>query len=327
MKVITIEEHVAFEEMQQYIPLEYLKNKQTSSAATMHQAKLEDIVDARLKSMDDSGISMQVLSVENMDIQLIKNPVQAIFYAQKYNDLLAEKIKDYPTRFAAFAHLPLVDPQAAAIELERTVTKYGFKGVMLRGTTNDLFLDTPHFAPLLAMAERLNVPIYIHPGIPPQSVLDAYYSNVGELKGIAETIACWGWGWHTETAIHVLRLLYAGIFDKYPKLNIVVGHMGEMLPFMWERSNRGFTPGFGGENKRTLKETFSEQLYITTSGFFSMPPLQLALDTIGIDHIIFSIDYPFSDNKIGMDFFHSLQLPKDDLEKLAFLNAEKLLGL
>ena len=144
---------------------------------------------------------------------------------------------------------------------------------------------------------------------------------------MAEAIACYGWGWHSETAIHVLRLLFAGVFDRYPKLNLIIGHMGEMLPMMMARSERAFKPGNGGANQRTLTETFHQQLHITTSGFFTQPPLKLALDTFGIDNIMFSVDYPFSANKMGIDFLKSIELPDDQIEKLAHGNADKLLGL
>jgi predicted TIM-barrel fold metal-dependent hydrolase len=125
----------------------------------------------------------------------------------------------------------------------------------------------------------------------------------------------------------VLRLLVAGIFDTYPSLKIIIGHMGEMLPMMWERSNRSFQPGNGGQNQRTLMDTFRAQLYITTSGIFTQPPLQVALDTVGVDNILFSIDYPFSSNQMGIDFLNSMRLPPEQVEKIAHGNADKLLGL
>ncbi|WP_199560854.1 amidohydrolase family protein [Mucilaginibacter hurinus] len=131
---------------------------------------------------------------------------------------------------------------------------------MIRGTTNDCFLDHPKFAPILSRTEKLDVPIYIHPGIPPKGVIDIYYSGLTNHGGMAEALACYGWGWHAETALHVLRLLYAGIFDIYPKLKIIIGHMGEMLPMMMARAERAFTPGAGGANQRTLSKTFHEQL-------------------------------------------------------------------
>lgn len=290
------------------------------------QTKLADISGERLNSMKASGISMQVLSVENVDVYLLPDNL-APGFASKYNDLLADRMKVHPELFTAFALLPMTTPEAAADELERTVKKYGFRGAMIKGLINGEFLDAPKFAPVFERAEKLDVPIYIHPGIPPKEVINAYYSNVGDTIGLNEAIACYGWGWHSETAIHVLRLLTAGIFDTYPQLKIIIGHMGEMLPMMWARSNRVFQPGNGGKNKRTLADTFREQLYITTSGFFTQPPLQLAIDTVGIDNILFSVDYPFSSNQMGIDFLNNIPLSVDQVAKIAHRNADKLLRL
>lgn len=276
--------------------------------------------------MNETGITMQVLSVENTDVNLLDDR-KAPAFAAAYNDLVAEKIKDHGERFAAFAHLPMTAPSAAADELERTVQTYGFKGAMIRGHTNGVFLDAPKFEPVFERAEKLGVPVYIHPGLPPPSVVDAYYSGIGHQDGPNQAIACWGWGWHSETAIHVLRLLAAGTFDRYPKLKIIIGHMGEMLPMMWVRSNRAFQPGAAGKNQRTLEDTFREQLYITTSGFFTQPPLQLALDTIGIDNILFSVDYPFSSNRQGIDFLNGINLPAAQVAQIAHGNADRLLAL
>lgn len=326
MRIVTIEEHVSFPEMTNLIPAGVLGNKKPSSAAMQMMPKLADISDERLNSMDASGIDMQVLSVESTDVNLLDSSLAPQF-ASAYNDLLAKKIKDHPTRFTAFAHLPMTAPAAAADELERTVKTHGFRGTMIRGLTNGDFLDAPKFAPVFEKAEKLGVPIYIHPGLPPQAVRDAYYSNLGNNTGFFEAIACWGWGWHSETAIHVLRLLTAGIFDMYPKLKIIIGHMGEMLPMMWVRANKAFMPGSGGENQRTLVDTFRQQLYITTSGFFTQPPLQIALDTIGIDNIIFSVDYPFSSNQMGIDFLNEIRLSPEQVAKIAHGNADQLLGL
>lgn len=308
------------------LPAGVADKKQPSAVAMQMMPKLADIAGERLGSMDTSGITMQVLSVENTDVNLLEG-AEAAAFAAKYNDLLAERIKDHPDRFTAFAHLPMTAPEAAADELERTVKAYGFRGAMIRGHTTGEFLDAPKFAPVFERAEKLGVPIYIHPGVPPQTVIDAYYSNIGHQTGPSDALACWGWGWHSETAIHVLRLLVAGVFDRYPNLKIVIGHMGEMLPMMWERSNRAFMPGNGGQNQRTMIDTFRQQLYITTSGFFSQPALRLTLDTIGIDNVLFSVDYPFSNNQTGVDFLNAIQLPPEQLAKIAHANADKLLGL
>lgn len=326
MRIVTLEEHVSFPEMTALLPADIAAAKDKAGPAAQLMPKLEDITGERLESMDKNGITVQVLSVENTDVNLLDSS-QAPGFASRYNDLLAQKISTHPDRFAAFAHLPMTAPLAAAEELERTVSTYGFRGAMIRGHTNGVFLDDPQFAPIFEKAQQLNVPIYIHPGIPPKPVMDAYYSNVGGKIGPLNSLACWGWGWHSETAIHVLRLLAAGTFDQYPKLKIIIGHMGEMLPMMWVRSQRAFMPGAGGANQRSLQDTFHEQLYITTSGFFTQPPLQIALDTFGIDNIMLSIDYPFSTNEMGIDFFKAIDLPEDDLAKIAHENADRVLGV
>jgi len=324
MRIVALEEHISFPQMTRLLPPSL--RKEPAGPAAQMMPKLADITGERLDSMNEAGITMQVLSVENTDVNLLDDN-KAPAFAAAYNDLVAEKIKDHSGRFAAFAHLPMTAPDAAADELERTVLAYGFKGAMIRGQTNGAFLDAPKFETIFERAEKLGVPIYIHPGLPPQSVVDAYFSDIGHQNGPNQAIACWGWGWHSETAIHVLRLLAAGTFDKYPKLKIIIGHMGEMLPMMWVRSNRAFQPGAAGKNQRTLEDTFREQLYITTSGFFTQPPLQLAMDTIGVDNILFSVDYPFSSNQQGIEFLNSINFPAAQLAQIAHGNADGLLGL
>lgn len=326
MRIVTLEEHVAFPEMTKLIPEEVLRSFGQSPAMQKILPKLKDITNERLTSMNENGIAMQVLSVDSFGANML-NTENSPAFAFRYNNLIAEKIADYPERFTAFANLPMTAPLAAAGELERAVKDLGFRGAMIRGLTEDLFLDHPKFAPVLERAEKLGVPIYLHPGLPPKSVADVYYSNLSNNSGLVESIACYGWGWHSETAIHVLRLLVAGIFDIYPKLKIIIGHMGEMLPMMMVRSDRAFKPGNGGANQRGLIETFHEQLYITTSGFFTLPPLKIAIDTFGIDNIMFSVDYPFSTNEMGIQFLNSLKLTDEEIEKFAHGTADKLLNL
>ncbi len=326
MKIITIEEHISFPEMAARIPKEALGNFGQSERMQLLIPYLEDIAGKRLKSMDDNDISMQILSVDSAGANLLP-PSQAPAFATQYNDLIHQRIKGYENRFTAFAHLPMTAPLAAADELERVVQQYGFKGAMIRGMTDDCFLDHEKFAPILKRAEKLNVPIYIHPGLPPKAIADIYYSRFNNFSGMAEPLACYGWGWHSETALHVLRLLYAGVFDMYPNLKFIIGHMGEMLPMMMARAERAFMPGSGGANQRTLSDTFHKQLYITTSGFFTQPPLKIAIDTFGVDNIIFAVDYPFSSNEKGIEFLQEIDLPAEQIKKIAYGNAAKLLGL
>jgi predicted TIM-barrel fold metal-dependent hydrolase len=326
MRVVTLEEHISFPEMAGKIPKKALGGFGQSERMQQLIAKLADITGERLNSMDANGISMQVLSVDSSGANLLSQEDGPAF-ATMYNDLIAQRISNQTTRFSAFAHLPMTAPVAAADELERAVKEYNFRGAMIRGLTNDKFLDQPEFAPIFERAEKLDVPIYLHPGLPPKGIADIYYSGLPNHSGMAEALACYGWGWHSETALHVLRLLYSGIFDKYPKLNLIIGHMGEMLPMMMARSERAFKPGNGGANQRSLTDTFHQQVHITTSGFFTQPPLKIALDTFGIDNIMFSVDYPFSTNEMGMEFLNAIELSDEQVGKIAHGNADKLLKL
>jgi predicted TIM-barrel fold metal-dependent hydrolase len=326
MRIVTLEEHISFPEMTNKIPKEALGNFGQSEVMQRLAPKLADVTGERLKSMDSNGITVQVLSVDSSGANLVSSNYAPTF-AMQYNDLIAKKIAGFEDRFTAFALLPMTAPLAAADELERTVNEYNFRGAMIRGLTQDKFLDQPEFAPIFERAEKLDVPIYLHPGLPPKGVADIYYSGLPNYSGMAEALACYGWGWHQETALHVLRLLFSGVFDKYPKLKLIIGHMGEMLPMMMARSERAFKPGNGGANQRTLTDTFHQQVHITTSGFFTQPPLKVALDTFGIDNIMFSVDYPFSTNEMGIEFLNAIELPDEQIEKIAHGNADKLLNL
>jgi predicted TIM-barrel fold metal-dependent hydrolase len=326
MRIVTLEEHISFPEMVAQIPKDALGGFGQSAAMQRIAPRLADITGERLKSMDDNGITMQVLSVDSAGANLL-SAEQGPAFATQYNDSIADRIKGFEHRFTAFAHLPMTAPLAAADELERAVRGHHFRGAMIRGLTQDQFLDQPQFAPIFERAERLDVPVYLHPGLPPKSVADMYYSGLPTHNGMAEALACYGWGWHAETALHVLRLLYAGVFDQFPKLNLIIGHLGEMLPMMMARSEKAFKPGNGGANQRPLTETFHQQVHLTTSGFFTQPPLQLALDTFGVDNLMFSVDYPFSTNEMGAEFLHAINLPDEQVAKIAHGNADKLLRL
>ncbi|MBB6111176.1 hypothetical protein SAMN05421821_110195 [Mucilaginibacter lappiensis] len=326
MRIVTLEEHISFPEIAAQIPKDALGGFGQSERMQQLIPKLADITGERLQSMDANGITMQVLSVDSSGANLL-SPEKGPAFARQYNDLIAQRIAGFEHRFTAFAHLPMTAPAAAADELERAVTEYHFRGAMIRGVTQDQFLDQPEFAPIFERAEKLDVPIYLHPGLPPKGIADIYYSGLPTHSGMAEALACYGWGWHSETALHVLRLLYSGIFDKYPKLKLIIGHMGEMLPMMMARSERALKPGNGGANQRTLTDTFHQQVHITTSGFFTQPPLKIALDTFGIDNIMFSIDYPFSTNEMGMEFLNAIELPDEQVAKISHDNADKLLKL
>jgi len=326
MRIVTLEEHISFPEITGKIPQERMPQQVAGMSSFMKrmEPRLSDITGQRLQSMDENGISTMVLSVTGEGADLL-GPDESPAFAKEYNDLIASKISAHPNRFKAFSHLPMTTPEAAALELERTVKSYQFCGALINGLTNDEFLDDQKYAPILETAQRLDVPIYLHPGLPPKAVAEAYYSGLPKYSGMMLSIA--GWGWHSETALHVLRLIVSGTFDKYPRLKLIIGHMGEMLPMMMARCSRALSPGEAGINERTVTQTLHDQVHITTSGLFTLPPLQVAIDTFGIDNVLFSVDYPFSTNEQGKQYLESMQLSTQDMEKLAHGNADKLLKL
>jgi predicted TIM-barrel fold metal-dependent hydrolase len=241
------------------------------------------------------------------------------------NDELAAAVRAYPGRFAGFAALALKNPKSAAAELERCVSKLGFVGTLIDGTTDGLFLDDPRFLPVFEAAEHLGVPIYLHPALPPEPVREAYYSGLPELVGFALSIA--GWGWHAELGLHTLRLICSGLFDRLPNLQLIIGHMGEGLPYALARSSAVMSRA--AQLRQPVADYFQTNIHVTTSGYFTEPPLQCAIDVIGINRLMFSIDYPFSPTTHGRTYLDSLakSLGKADLEKLAYSNAERVLKL
>ena len=287
--------------------------------------KLGDLGAGRIADMDAAGITTQVLSVAGPGADPV--PIdQLVGWCRHTNDAMARTVTDHPGRFAAFAHLPMAaDPGAAADELERCVAELTFVGAMTNGTVNGKFLDDPAFEPVLARAERLGVPIYIHPGIPPEAVRRAYYSGLPEPFDMA--LATFAYGWHAETAVHVLRLILSGTLDRHPKLNVIIGHMGEYLPMTVARTDRATAADLAKYSARSVARQLRDQVYVTTSGMFTVPPLQATIATFGIDRVLFSVDYPFSSNETGRAFLDAMPLAPADVEKIAHGNADRVLGL
>jgi predicted TIM-barrel fold metal-dependent hydrolase len=284
---------------------------------------LAEIGERRFKSMDDAGISVQVLSNSGPGPDLVPGP-DGVAMARETNDYLAKIIANRPDRFAGFAALPLQSPEAAARELERCVKELRFVGAMVHGTTEGRFLDHASFDGILAAAEAFDVPIYLHPHIPPEEVRRAYFSDLPQGAGrVLETA---GWGWHSETAVHVLRMVVAGTLDKHPRLKLIVGHMGEMLPMMLARADQVFALDID-HLKRPVSRTILDQVWITTSGIFDEPPFLAALLTFGIDRIMFSVDYPYAPDALGRRFLHRIALSPADMAKLSHGNADALLKL
>lgn len=285
--------------------------------------RLTDLGDDRLVAMDAAGIDMQVLSHTAPGVESLA-AVDAVALARESNDLLADAVRHHPDRFSGFASLPTPDPDAAAEELERAVTRLGLRGGAVNGRTGGRFLDDRSFWPIFERAERLGVPIYLHPGPPDAAIRNEYYDGLPPAAGHWLSIAAWGW--HIETGLHALRLVVSGLFDAYPRLQVIIGHMGEAIPFMLERSNMTLSQPVTGLG-RELKDYFLNNFHYSTSGFFSFPPLLCLLLVVGTDRVMFAVDYPYSNNEEGRSYLDGLPVSDADREKIAHGNAERLLSL
>lgn len=277
----------------------------------------------RLRYMDEAGIDMQVLSNTGPGPDLVPGEA-GISLAREMNDYLAGVVAGNPKRFAGFAVLPMLSPEGCAAELVRGVQELGFHGALINGTTDGRFLDDPRYGELLAAAVELDVPIYIHPHLAPAPVREAYFS--GLEPGAGRVLEAAGWGWHSETAIHVLRMVLSGALDKHPKLKLIIGHMGEMLPMMMARADEVFSLDIDHLH-RPISQQITEQVWVTTSGIFTEPPFLAALLTFGIDRLMFSVDYPYAPNTKGREFLDRLTLAPADMAKLTHGNAAALLKL
>jgi len=283
--------------------------------------RLDDLGELRLKEMDEAGIDIQVLSHGAPSTQRLEAST-AVRLARDANDRLARVIAARPDRFAGFAALPTPDPKAAAAELERTISELGFKGAMVHGLTNGVFFDDKRFWPIFERAQALDVPLYVHPAAPHSAVVDAYYKDyVKDFPAILNA----AWGFTVETATQGIRLVLSGVFDAYPDLKIILGHMGEGLPFLlWRIDHALSRPG----NRRIpFREQFSRHFYITTSGNFSTPALLCSMMELGVDHILFSVDWPFVQNVPGTKWMSELQLAAEDKTKILSGNARRLLKM
>jgi uncharacterized protein len=320
MRVIAVEEHVGTPQLTAALKVMGVNARDSVPALA---SKLNDLGANRLADMDAAGIDMQVLSVAGDGLEKLDRAT-GIAVARDVNDMLAKGVKFHPDRFAAFAVLPLQAPDAAAAELERCVTRLGFKGALISGTINGLFLDNPIFQPVFAVAEQLDVPVYMHPAPPPPAVYQAYFADLP--VPIAESLSTSAWGWHAETGMHSLRLVVSGLFDRFPKLQIIIGHMGENLPFSLVRADGRLTP-LTRNLKQRVADYFRTNFYITTSAYFTAPPLLCALQVFGADRMLFAVDYPFSPNTAGRKMLDTAAISPNDLAKITHKNAERLLKL
>ncbi len=323
MRIITLEEHFATPGFLDG-PGQDLKNAalKFEGRATRLIEGLTDISDKRIAAMDAAGIDMQVLSLTSPGTEQL-DAADAIALSREVNDFLAAGVKKNPKRFAGFATLPTAAPDKAAAELENRMKSGGFVGAVINGHNRGRYLDNKFFWPILEAAEALNAPIHIHPTRPPQPVVDAYYSGFSPL--LDDMFASPGWGWHIETAVHVIRVVLGGTFDRFPKLQLVIGHLGEGLMSMFQRLDN-MTPAMT-KLKKPVTSYLRENVHYTFSGFnFPATFLDLLLE-VGIDRIMFSADHPYQSMAQAVAFLQQIPVSAGDRERIAHGNAEKLLGL
>jgi predicted TIM-barrel fold metal-dependent hydrolase len=276
----------------------------------------------RIAAMDQYGIDMQIVS--NSSPSQLAPASRAVELTRAANDRLAASVRANPKRFAAFATLPWQDPEAAATELERTVKQLGMVGTLLVGRPGRTFLDDARYEPVLAKLNQLKVPIYLHPGFPLPEVREPYYGGLD--KEVSARLSMFGWGWHNEAGIQVIRMILSAKFDKYPDLQVISGHWGEMVPFYLQRMDDTI-PREATRLSRSITETYKRHVYVTPSGMLNLPHFEFVHKVLGVDRILYSVDYPYLTLTGAREFLESFPISQRDKEKIAHGNAEALLGL
>jgi predicted TIM-barrel fold metal-dependent hydrolase len=312
--VIAIEEHYWDEELgKTYVGSEAGRPGEQSK-------RLHDLGAMRLKEMDEAGIDVQVLSHGAPSTQKVPADT-AVALTRRVNDRLHAVVAGKPARFAAFAALPTAVPDAAADELERAA-ELGFKGAMLHGLANGVFLDDKRFWPIFARAEKLDLPIYLHPSLPHADVMRIYYEDyVKDFPMVARP----AWGFTVETATLAIRLVLSGVFERHPKLKIILGHLGETLPFLVWRIDQALARP--GQKALSFRDIFCSNFYITTSGNFSNPALLCCVMEMGVDRILFAVDWPFVMNPPATLWMEGVPLADADKAKILSGNAKRLLRM
>ncbi len=323
MRTVALEEHFATPAFMDG-PGRKLKERaeQTGGRLANLVAELLDVGDGRVAAMDAAGVDVQALSLTAPGVEQLEAE-EAKAVARETNAALAKAIERHPTRFFGLASLPIADPPAALAEMERAVGEHGFRGLVVNGHQRGRYLDDRVFWPILARAEALTLPIYLHPTQSPQPVIDAWYGGLPPMVG--EMMAGFGWGWHIETALHVLRMILGGVFDQHPELQIVVGHLGETLPFMIERVDA--MPPTATGLKKPVSAYLRENVHYTFSGFNFLPAFLDLLLEVGVDRIMFSTDHPYQPMAEGRAFLDRLPVSPTDRERIAHGNAERLFKL
>lgn len=331
MKIIALEEHILDKAIgaasgnivQENYPYSQLFLNPPKDVAPSN-IDLFELGERRIKEMDNNGITMEILSYTNAT-QWIPGP-KAIDLSRTANNILAQAVKSHPDRFRAFATLPWSDPIAASQELRRTIKELGFVGVLLSGRpqTGNVYLDDKCYYPIWEVLTEFDLPIYIHPNFTSPDVIKAYYTGLNDQ--VNTILSTYGFGWHLEAGMQVIRMILAGVFEKFPTLKVISGHWGEIVPYYLPRLDQMLIPSITG-----LKEKFSfyykRNVYVTPSGVYDYDSLEFCIKKLGIDHLLFSADFPYIPENDARQFLENAPLSDEDKEKFASKNAIKLLHL
>ncbi|MDO4516301.1 MAG: amidohydrolase family protein [Bacillota bacterium] len=331
MKIITTEEHVAIPLLAKALQKYPSPDAVRSAAATSPDLPFcpdmdlyRDVGDKRLADMDAHGITRQILSCPLQSQRL--PAAEGVSVVRDANDFLADAVSRHPDRFSALAVLPWSNPEGAAAELERAVTRLGLKGAILAGRASgeNAFLDDSRFSPVLEAAQALEVPIYVHPSATMAQVQDLYYGGLGEQ--LSARLSLYGWGWHHEAGVQILRMILSGAFERFPRLQLIAGHWGEMVPFYLARLDQALPRKATGLS-RTITETFAQNVWVTPGGIFDYHQLQFVIQTLGAGRILHAADFPFLGNDGAKTFMEQAPIPEADKTKIAYQNAENLFRL
>lgn len=315
---IALEEHFLIPEFLDYFAETY--QNISPEIAKLAPEILQDLGERRLAVMDENGIDFQVLSISGPGVQVEKEPNVALKRSRTANDFLAREIQKRPTRFGGFAHLPMQVPAEAADELERCIRDLGFQGAMINGQTNGEYLDLDKYSVFWERVAALKAPIYLHPGNPVDH--PAMYADHPELWGPV----C---SWAFETATHALRLVFAGVFERYPDATLILGHMGETLPLNLWRFDSRWPISHRGSMTLPHPPSFyiKRNIAITTSGVCSDVSLRCAIDAMGVDRVMFSVDYPFEKTDVASRFIREARVSETERVQVASGNARKILRI
>jgi 2,3-dihydroxybenzoate decarboxylase len=318
VKKIALEEALTAPGLEQYLEktLALVPSAEAKAALT---DLLEDKANRRIASMDAAGVDLFVLSHTSPGVQAEKDKATAVGLARSANDYLHAQVQLHPDRYRAFAHLALQDVTEACKELERCVKELGFVGALINGNTNGVYLDDSRYYPFWETVLELGAPVYIHPADP--YVQPYVFEDYADMQGAV-------WGWSVDNSTHFLRLVLGGLFDRYPALTFILGHMGETLPyFAWRIDKRIHDTATAKKIQRKPSEYFRSNLLVTTAGCCQDSALLCAIAEMGEDRVLFSVDYPYEDTKEAADWIDRAPVSDGQREKICHLNAERALKL